>query len=90
MPGPPRRRVRSHDPYNVAGVAFPSRSVPDNGAGGYLRGTEGSRTLLEQIVMDEEGHKAWLELQIELIERIVEQAYSAKLITFGEDGDGDA
>ena len=87
MPGPPRRRVRSHDPYNVAGVAFPSRSVPDNGAGGYLRGTEGSRTLLEQIVMDEEGHKAWLELQIDLIERIGEQAYSAELVTFDESGD---
>jgi hypothetical protein len=87
MPGPPRRRVRSHDPYNVAGVAFPSRSVPDNGAGGYLRGTEGSRTLLEQIVMDEEGHKAWLELQIDLIERIGEQAYSAEIVTFDEDGD---
>jgi hypothetical protein len=87
MPGPPRRRVRSHDPYNVAGVAFPSRSVPDNGAGGYLRGTEGSRTLLEQIVMDEEGHKAWLELQIELIERIGEQVYSVKLVSFDEGGD---
>ena len=84
MPGPSRRRVRSHDPYNVAGVAFPSRSVPDNGAGGYLRGTEGSRTLLEQIVMDEEGHKAWLELQIE---RIGEQVYSVKLVSFDEGGD---
>ena len=37
-------------------------------------GDIGSRTLFEQIVMDEEGHKAWLELQIDLIERIGEQA----------------
>jgi bacterioferritin len=37
--------------------------------------------------MDEEGHKAWLELQIDLIERIGEQAYSAELVTFDESGD---
>jgi bacterioferritin len=43
--------------------------------------------LLEQIVMDEEGHKAWLELQIELIERIGEQVYSVKLVSFDEGGD---
>jgi hypothetical protein len=36
--------------------------------------------------MDEEGHKAWLELQIDLIERIGEQAYSAEIVTFDEDG----
>ena len=47
-------------------------------------GDIGSRTLFEQIVMDEEGHKAWLELQIDLIERIGEQAYSANLVTFDE------
>jgi bacterioferritin len=50
-------------------------------------GDIGSRTLFEQIVMDEEGHKAWLELQIDLIERIGEQAYSAKLVTFEEGED---
>ena len=50
-------------------------------------GDIGSRTLFEQIVMDEEGHKAWLELQIDLIERIGEQAYSAKLVTFDEGED---
>jgi bacterioferritin len=41
----------------------------------------GSRMLFEQIALDEEGHKAWLELQIDLIERIGEQAYSAKLVS---------
>ncbi len=50
-------------------------------------GDIGSRTLFEQIVMDEEGHKAWLELQIDLIERIGEQAYSANLVTFDEGED---
>ncbi len=49
-------------------------------------GDIGSRTLFEQIVMDEEGHKAWLELQLDLIGRIGEQAYAAKLVTF-EDGE---
>lgn len=41
----------------------------------------GSRTLFETIALDEEGHKSWLELQIDLIERIGEQAYSAKLVS---------
>lgn len=47
-------------------------------------GDIGSRTLFEEIVLDEEGHKAWLELQLDLIERIGEKAYSAKLVTIGE------
>ncbi|PWJ20551.1 bacterioferritin [Jannaschia seohaensis] len=41
----------------------------------------GSRLLFEKIAVDEEGHKAWLELQLDLIERIGEQAYSAKLVS---------
>lgn len=41
----------------------------------------GSRTLFETIALDEEGHKAWLELQLELIERLGEQAYSATLVS---------
>ena len=47
-------------------------------------GDIGSRTLFEQIVLDEEGHKGWLELQLDLIERIGEQAYSAKFVSIGE------
>ncbi|MBE3638464.1 bacterioferritin [Mangrovicoccus algicola] len=43
----------------------------------------GTRRLFEDIVMDEEGHKEWLELQISLIERIGEANYSAKYITPG-------
>lgn len=43
----------------------------------------GSRQLFEQIALDEEGHKAWLELQLDLIERIGEPAYSAKLVSLG-------
>jgi bacterioferritin len=50
-------------------------------------GDIGTRTLFEQIVMDEEGHKAWLELQLDLIERIGEKAYSAKLVDFSDDAD---
>ena len=41
----------------------------------------GTRALFEEIVLDEEGHKAWLGLQLELIERIGEKAYSAKFVT---------
>ncbi|PUB17475.1 bacterioferritin [Yoonia sediminilitoris] len=42
----------------------------------------GSRMLFEQIAMDEEGHKAWLELQLDLMERIGEKAYGAKQVSF--------
>lgn len=38
----------------------------------------GTRQLFEQIVLDEEGHMAWLELQLDLIERMGEAAYIAK------------
>jgi bacterioferritin len=50
-------------------------------------GDIGSRTLFEEIVLDEEGHKAWLELQVDLIERIGEQAYSAKFVSVDESED---
>lgn len=38
----------------------------------------GTRQIFETIVMDEEGHMAWLELQLDLIERMGEAAYIAK------------
>lgn len=41
-------------------------------------GDIGTRTLFEKIVLDEEGHMAWLELQLDLIDRIGEAAYVAK------------
>lgn len=41
----------------------------------------GSRALFERIALDEEGHKSWLELQLELIARLGEQAYSATLVS---------
>lgn len=44
-------------------------------------GDIGSRTLFEKIVLDEEGHKAWLDLQISLVKRLGEQVYSAKHIS---------
>jgi bacterioferritin len=44
-------------------------------------GDIGSRTLFEQIVLDEEGHKSWLEQQISLIKRLGEQAYSARFVS---------
>lgn len=47
-------------------------------------GDIGTRTLFEKIVLDEEGHKSWLELQLDLIERLGEKTYSAKLISFGD------
>lgn len=44
-------------------------------------GDIGSRTLFEQIALDEEGHKSWLELQLSLIERLGEKAFSAKYVS---------
>jgi len=44
-------------------------------------GDIGTRTLFEKVVLDEEGHKSWLELQLSLIERIGEQAFSAKYVS---------
>ena len=48
-------------------------------------GDIGTRTLFEKIVLDEEGHKGWLELQLDLIERLGEKTYSAKLISFDDE-----
>ena len=44
-------------------------------------GDIGTRRLFEQIVLDEEGHKGWLELQLSLIERLGEKAFSAKYVS---------
>lgn len=41
-------------------------------------GDIGSRTLFEKIALDEEGHMSWLELQLDLLERIGEPAYITK------------
>ena len=48
-------------------------------------GDIGTRVLFEKIVLDEEGHKGWLELQLDLIERLGEKTYSAKLVDLGEE-----
>lgn len=47
-------------------------------------GDIGSRTLFERIALDEEGHKSWLELQLSLLERLGEAAFSAKYISGGQ------
>jgi bacterioferritin len=59
-------------------VAFYSQAAKDADAENDL----GSRRLFEEIALDEEGHKSWLEMQLSLIERIGESAYSAKQVTF--------
>lgn len=38
----------------------------------------GTRQLFERIAVDEEGHSSWLELQLDLLERMGEPAYIAK------------
>ena len=44
----------------------------------YESGDIGSRSLFERVVLDEEGHMGWLELQLELLERMGEPAYISK------------
>jgi bacterioferritin len=52
-------------------------------------GDIGSRALFEQIVLDEEGHKSWLDLQISLLKRLGEPAFSAKWTSM-DSGDANA
>ena len=44
-------------------------------------GDIGTRTLFERIAMEEEGHMAWLELQLDLLKRMGEPAYISKHIS---------
>lgn len=44
----------------------------------------GTRKLFEQIALDEEGHKAWLELQLDLLERLGEALFSSRHLEAGE------
>jgi bacterioferritin len=51
-------------------------------------GDIGTRSLFERIVMDEEGHMSWLELQLDLIKRMGEPAYISKHMSApGEDAE---
>ncbi|MCA9062288.1 MAG: bacterioferritin [Planctomycetaceae bacterium] len=44
----------------------------------------GSRQLFERIALEEENHMAWLELQIDLLQRMGEPAYIARYMTTSE------
>lgn len=48
-------------------------------------GDVGSRRLFEDILLEEEGHKAWLELQLSLIERMGEPVYIAQHLGGGSE-----
>ncbi|WP_425399297.1 bacterioferritin [Aeoliella sp.] len=52
----------------------------------YEAGDIGSRSIFEQIVLDEEGHMSWLELQLDLLERMGEPAYIAKHMSAPNEG----
>ena len=41
----------------------------------------GSRRLFEQIALDEEGHWSWLDLQMDLLDRMGEPAFIAKYMS---------
>lgn len=44
-------------------------------------GDIGSRTIFEQIALDEEGHYSWLELQLDLLDRMGEPAFVSKHVS---------
>ena len=58
-------------------IAFYTASAKAAGDAGDI----GSRTLFERTVMEEEGHKEWLETQLDLLQRVGEQQYAAKYMT---------
>lgn len=46
----------------------------------------GTRQLFERIAVDEEGHASWLELQLDLLDRMGEPAYIAKHMSMDSAG----
>jgi len=50
-------------------------------------GDIGTRTLFEKILLDEEGHKSWLQTQLSLLKRLGEPAFSAKYVSGVESGE---
>lgn len=44
-------------------------------------GDVGTRNLFERILMEEEGHKDWLDKQLSLLHRLGESAFSAKFVS---------
>jgi len=50
-------------------------------------GDIGSRVLFEEIALEEEQHKAWLELQIDLIDRLGEGTYASKHVSIPDSGE---
>ncbi len=64
-------------------IRFYTRAAQDAAASGDI----GSRVIFERIVLDEEGHKAWLELQLDLLKRIGEPAYIAKHMPLADGGE---
>lgn len=49
----------------------------------------GTRTLFERVLLEEEGHKNWLELQLSLLDRLGEQAFSSKYVSGGPADDAE-
>lgn len=52
-------------------------------------GDLGSRAIFEKIALDEEGHMGWLELQLDLLERMGEANYISKHIPSSDAGSSD-
>ncbi|MEP4031798.1 bacterioferritin [Roseibium polysiphoniae] len=64
-------------------IEFYTKASQDAAAAGDI----GSRVLFEKIALDEEGHMSWLELQLDLLDRIGEKTYISKHITVGVGAD---
>lgn len=58
----------------IEAISFYANAAKHAGENGDI----GSKMLFEQTVVDEEGHQAWLELQLELLKRMGEANYISK------------
>ncbi len=61
-------------------IAFYTKAAREAYEGDDLK----SRRLFETIAVDEVGHKNWLDLQLNLMDRIGEHNYAAKFVSAGE------
>lgn len=66
-------------------IEFYTRAARAAGEAGDI----GTRKIFEDIVLDEEGHMGWLELQLDLLKRMGEPAYIATQMTPSGNGEAD-
>lgn len=86
---PPQRAASLMDMFKAdlgdeeEAIAFYTKAA----AAAQEAGDIGSRVLFEEIALEEEQHKAWLELQTDLIDRLGEGTYASKHVSIPDGGE---